>query len=109
MGGLRDCDARVFVIGRSVQDGSPDSEHIRRIRCDHRVDSEVTALFEHILREAGGIDILVNNVWGGYEGMVENGVFTWTKPFREQLLWRWDAMFNAGARAHYPGVHVDHL
>jgi NAD(P)-dependent dehydrogenase (short-subunit alcohol dehydrogenase family) len=98
---LARCDARVFVTGRSVQDGSPHSEHIRRIRCDHRVDSEVTASFEHILREAGGIDILVNNVWGGYEGMVENGVFTWTKPFWEQPLWRWDAMFNAGVRAHY--------
>jgi NAD(P)-dependent dehydrogenase (short-subunit alcohol dehydrogenase family) len=98
---LARCDARVFVTGRSVQDGLPHSEHIRRIRCDQRVDSEVTASFEHILREAGGIDIFVNNVWGGYEGMVENGVFTWTKPFWEQPLWRWDAMFNAGVRAHY--------
>ena len=47
------------------------------------------------------IDILVNNVWGGYERMVEDGEFTWTKPFWEQPLWRWDAMFSAGVRAHY--------
>lgn len=33
--------------------------------------------------------------------MVDNGVFTWTLPFWEQPLWRWDAMFAAGARAHY--------
>src|SRR3954451_2377974 len=33
--------------------------------------------------------------------MVENGVFTWSKPFWEQPLWRWDAMFAAGVRAHY--------
>jgi NAD(P)-dependent dehydrogenase (short-subunit alcohol dehydrogenase family) len=47
------------------------------------------------------IDILVNSVWGGCEGMIENGVFTWSKPFWEQPLWRWDAMFYAGVRAHY--------
>jgi NAD(P)-dependent dehydrogenase (short-subunit alcohol dehydrogenase family) len=33
--------------------------------------------------------------------MVEDGTFTWTKPFWEQLLWRWDAMFSAGVRAYY--------
>jgi NAD(P)-dependent dehydrogenase (short-subunit alcohol dehydrogenase family) len=33
--------------------------------------------------------------------MVEDGIFTWTKPFWEQGLWRWDAMFSAGVRAHY--------
>jgi len=93
--------AHVFVTGRSVQDGSPHDEHITRIRCDHCLESEVTAAFERILRSARGIDILVNNVWGGYERMVEDGVFTWTKPFWEQPLWRWDAMFNAGVRAHY--------
>ena len=47
------------------------------------------------------IDILVNNVWGGYERMIEDGSFTWSKPFWEQPLWRWDAMFSAGVRAHY--------
>jgi dehydrogenase/reductase SDR family member 1 len=57
--------------------------------------------FQQIAREAGSIDILVNNVWGGYEQMTENGVFTWPKPFWEQPMWRWDAMFSAGVRAHY--------
>ena len=33
--------------------------------------------------------------------MVDNGEFTWMKPFWEQPLWRWDAMFGAGVRAHY--------
>ena len=33
--------------------------------------------------------------------MVEDGTFNWTKPFWEQGLWRWDAMFSAGVRAHY--------
>ena len=92
--------ARVFVTGRSVREGAL-AERITGIRCDHRVDAEVKVAFQRISGEAGGIDILVNNVWGGYEGMVENGEFTWTKPFWEQPLWRWDAMFAAGARAHY--------
>jgi NAD(P)-dependent dehydrogenase (short-subunit alcohol dehydrogenase family) len=71
------------------------------IRCDHRVDTELEAEFSLILREAGVIDILVNNVWGGYERMVEDGVLTWPRPFWEQPLWRWDAIFSAGVRAHY--------
>jgi NAD(P)-dependent dehydrogenase (short-subunit alcohol dehydrogenase family) len=33
--------------------------------------------------------------------MVEEGAFTWGKPFWEQPLWRWDSMFSAGVRAHY--------
>jgi dehydrogenase/reductase SDR family member 1 len=33
--------------------------------------------------------------------MVENGEFTWLKPFWKQPLWRWDAMFSAGVRAHF--------
>ena len=93
--------ARVFVTGRSAHDGAPNDDQITRIRCDHRVDAEVTAAFERVVREAGKIEILVNNVWGGYERMLEDGIFTWTKPFWEQGLWRWDAMFSAGVRAHY--------
>src|SRR5258708_38962950 len=33
--------------------------------------------------------------------MIEDGAFTWGKPFWEQPLWRWDSMFSAGVRAHY--------
>jgi dehydrogenase/reductase SDR family member 1 len=92
----------VHVTGRSARSDGPTAErHITQIRCDHRIDAEVTIAFEQIVRESGSIDILVNNVWGGYENMAENGVFTWSKPFGEQPLWRWDAMFCAGFRAHY--------
>jgi NAD(P)-dependent dehydrogenase (short-subunit alcohol dehydrogenase family) len=98
---LAHCGARVFVTGRSVRDGAPVDEHITGICCDHRLEAEVTAAFERVARETHGIDILVNNVWGGYERMVEDGAFTWAKPFWEQPLWRWDAMFSAGVRAHY--------
>lgn len=93
--------AQVFVTGRSAPEHERLGERITAIRCDHRVDSQVDAAFTLITREAGGIDILVNNVWGGYDQMVEDGQFTWPKPFWEQPLWRWDSMFNAGVRAHY--------
>lgn len=93
--------ARVFVTGRSVRDDERPDGNVTRLRCDHRVDGEVAGAFERIDREAPRIDVLVNNVWGGYERMVEGGAFTWTKPFWEQPLWRWDAMFQAGVRAHY--------
>jgi dehydrogenase/reductase SDR family member 1 len=92
---------RVFVTGRSASDREPPDERITGICCDHRIEAQVEAAFERILREAQAIDVLVNNVWGGYERMVENGEFTWPKPFWEQPLWRWDAMFSAGVRAHY--------
>jgi NAD(P)-dependent dehydrogenase (short-subunit alcohol dehydrogenase family) len=93
--------ARVFVTGRSAPDHDHLDERITAIRCDHRLDTEVQAAFNTIEREANTIDILVNNVWGGYERMVDDGQFTWPKPFWEQPLWRWDAMFGAGVRAHY--------
>lgn len=93
--------ARVFVTGRSAHDGAADGERITFIRCDHRMDTEVTAAFERVSEEVGKIEILVNNVWGGYERMIEDGTFTWSNPFWEQGIWRWDAMFSAGVRAHY--------
>jgi dehydrogenase/reductase SDR family member 1 len=93
--------ACVFVTGRSVREGPLEGSGITGIRCDHRDDQQVEAAFDRVNREAGPIDILVNNVWGGYEDMMESGVFTWSKPFWEQPIRRWDAMFAAGARAHY--------
>lgn len=93
--------ARVFVTGRSPSHAELAHERIELVQCDHTDDDQVDAAFARILRDAGTIDILVNNVWGGYERMMEDGVFTWGKPFWEQPLWRWDAMFGAGVRAYY--------
>jgi dehydrogenase/reductase SDR family protein 1 len=93
--------ARVFITGRSAPDYERLDEQITAVRCDHRLDSQVDAAFDLILGEVKAIDILVNSVWGGYEQMVENGAFTWPRPFWEQPLWRWDAMFSAGVRAYY--------
>lgn len=97
---LSEAGAKVYVTGRSVSNG-PIGERITGITCDHTEDADVAAAFEQVLQETGRIDVLVNNVWGGYERMVENGEFTWGRSFWEQPMWRWDSMFSAGVRAHY--------
>ena len=97
---LAEQGATVIVTGRSVADGSI-ADRVTGIPCDHRDDGQVTRAFEQVAARAGAIDVLVNAVWGGYEQMMEHGEFTWMKPFWDQPLWRWDAMFAAGVRAHY--------
>jgi NAD(P)-dependent dehydrogenase (short-subunit alcohol dehydrogenase family) len=92
--------ARVYVSGRTEADLAS-IEGAIPIRCDHRDDAQVDRLFRRVQDEAGGADVLVNSVWGGYEGMMENGEFTWMKPFWLQPRWRWDAMFAAGVRASF--------
>lgn len=98
--------ARVFVTGRSLPEQAQIGERITAVRCDHSEDTQVDAAFNLIFRGAETVNILVNNVWGGYERMVEDGNFTWPKPFWEQPIWRWDAMFNAGVRAHYRAAQL---
>jgi dehydrogenase/reductase SDR family member 1 len=71
------------------------------VRCDHRNDVDVEALFRRVADEQGRLDLLVNSAWGGYENMVEGGEFTWERPFWDQPIWRWDAMFGAGVKACY--------
>ncbi len=116
--GLGEAVASVYITGRTEQEGQgpdflPGNIHqtvrdveltggrARAIHCDHRDDRQVEAAFEQVIAEQGRIEILVNNVWGGYEYMLENNRFTWAEPFWNQPLWRWDAMFQAGVRAHY--------
>jgi NAD(P)-dependent dehydrogenase (short-subunit alcohol dehydrogenase family) len=67
------------------------------VPCDHTADAEVEALFARVGAEGGRLDLLVNNVWGGYEQFDWR---TFTAPFWEQPLRHWDGMFTAGVRAH---------
>jgi dehydrogenase/reductase SDR family protein 1 len=72
------------------------------VRCDHTRDGEVEAVFEQIEQRQGRLDILVNNVWGGYETMFnKRGEYVWEHPFWEQPPSQWDSMFAAGVRAHW--------
>lgn len=93
--------ATVYVTGRTIAGLSYVQDQGVALRCDHRDDEQVEAAFRRITDEHHRLDVLVNNVWGGYENMVENGEFTWTRPCWQQPRWRWDAMFQAGVRAHY--------
>ena len=106
--GLAEARATVYVTGRTISEETFTAEgQIIPISCDHTNDREVEATFRRVINEQNRLDVLVNNVWGGYENMVENGEFTWSRPFWEQPLWRWDAMFRAGVRAHYvSSVHA---
>jgi NAD(P)-dependent dehydrogenase (short-subunit alcohol dehydrogenase family) len=92
--------ATVYVTGRTVDRADLGPDCIPVV-CDHTDDEQVRRAFDRVLSEGQRIDVLVNNVWGGYERMVEDGQFTWGVPFWRQPLWRWDAMFAAGVRAHY--------
>lgn len=114
--GLGEAGATVYVTGRSLHVSQAEwpgtltetaeavnaaGGHGIALAVDHRDDAQVAAAFEQVLAEQGKIDILVNNAWGGYEHMVEGDDFTWPRPFWEQPLWRWDAMFASGVRAAY--------
>jgi NAD(P)-dependent dehydrogenase (short-subunit alcohol dehydrogenase family) len=93
--------ATVYVTGRTVEDLNQFAGQATALQCDHRDDQQVEAVFRQLGEEQGRLDVLVNNVWGGYENMMEDGEFTWSRPFWQQPRWRWDAMFQAGVRAHY--------
>ncbi len=111
---LGEAGATVYVTGRSVRglpttDGLPGTiedtadEVVARggigvpVRCDHTVDVEVEALFERVRAEQGGLDLLVNNAWGGYEGQPTGITMA---PYWEQPRSQWQGMFVAGLRAH---------
>jgi NAD(P)-dependent dehydrogenase (short-subunit alcohol dehydrogenase family) len=107
--------ATVYLTGRSVAEGrttdnvpgtiDESAEEVTNrggqgiaVRCDHTVDADVESLFERIRGEHGRLDILVNNVWGGYEHPECRPLAL--VPFWEQSLHQWDGMFTAGVRAH---------
>jgi NAD(P)-dependent dehydrogenase (short-subunit alcohol dehydrogenase family) len=69
--------------------------------CDHTDDDPVAALFDRVRDEHGHLDLLVNNVWGGYAAYHEDRPQEMAGPFWEQPLRVWDDMFTAGVRAHY--------
>lgn len=71
------------------------------VRCDHRNDDDVEALFRRVETEEGRLDILVNSTWGGYESLFQHGEYIGELPFWRQPLSRWGDMMDAGVRAAY--------
>ncbi|HYF64872.1 MAG TPA: SDR family NAD(P)-dependent oxidoreductase [Herpetosiphonaceae bacterium] len=115
--GLAEAGATVYITGRTLDGPSPTvplagslAETAAEagglggtaipVRCDHRDDLEVAALFERVRGEQGRLDILVNNVWGGYERMHRGEFAGWDGPVWVAPLSAWDEVFM-GVRAHY--------
>lgn len=116
--GLGEAGATVYVTGRTTEAGQgavalpgtiqETADAVTRlggrgiaVRCDHTRDDEVARLFERIAAEHGRLDVLVNNVWGGYEFFNDGTEFWKEKGFWTMPLSRWDQSFQAGVRAHY--------
>jgi NAD(P)-dependent dehydrogenase (short-subunit alcohol dehydrogenase family) len=116
--GLGEAGATVYVSGRTETEGQGPGGLAGTIhgaaaevtalggrgvavRCDHRDDAQTEALFAQVAREQGQLDILVNNVWGGYEHFADGTEFWTERGFWDAPLSRWDSMFAAGVRAHY--------
>jgi NAD(P)-dependent dehydrogenase (short-subunit alcohol dehydrogenase family) len=107
--------ATVYVSGRSV-DGGPTTDNVPGtiddtarevtnrggrgipVRCDHAVDTQVESLFRKIGDDHKRLDVLVNNVWGGYENSECRPLSL--VPFWEQSFHQWESMFTSGVRAH---------
>ena len=110
--GLGEAGATVYVTGRSTsavpgnlpgtveQAGAEVTAAGGRgigVRCDHRDDGQVAAVFARVLAEQGRIDVLVNNAFGSppQSGLWGGGPF-WTLPTR-----LWDEVIDVGLRSHF--------
>jgi NAD(P)-dependent dehydrogenase (short-subunit alcohol dehydrogenase family) len=110
---LGEAGATVYVTGRSEAGGTTEglpgtigetADAVTQrggrgiaLRCDHTNDAEVEGLFARVAQEHGRLDLLVNNVWGGYE---QFDFARFGAPFWEQPMRQWPGMFDAGVRAH---------
>jgi dehydrogenase/reductase SDR family member 1 len=116
--GLGEAGATVYVTGRTLVEGesvggiggtiTQTAAEVTAlggqgiaVRCDHRSDEETRAVFAQIQSEQGRLDILVNNIWGGYEHFWDGTEFWKERGFWDAPIARWDAMFSAGVRAHF--------
>jgi NAD(P)-dependent dehydrogenase (short-subunit alcohol dehydrogenase family) len=69
------------------------------IRVDHLVPDEVAALAERIRTERGGLDILVNDIWGGEH------LFEWNKPVWEHNLENGLRLLRLAVETHLITAH----
>lgn len=106
---LGEAGAVVYVTGRSITDQDvkgivkAGSKGVALV-CNHENDDEVKAVFDHIEKNAGRLDLLVNNAWGGYNRLRNRkkyAGFRWKAPFWEQPVELWNEMNNVGVRSNY--------
>lgn len=69
------------------------------VRCDHRDDAAVAALFARVRAEQGRLDVLVNNAF-----LIPREL-TSGRPFWETPLSNWDDMIDVGTRSAYVASH----
>jgi arylsulfatase A-like enzyme len=100
--GLGEQGATVYVTGRTERGGSPTTPLDGTVQetaaevtalggrgvaiaCDHRDDEQTRQAVGRVVTETGRLDVLVNNVWGGYEYFWDGTEFWleagfWTVP-----------------------------
>ena len=103
--------ATVYCTGRSVRGrpatpGRPETieetaalvtaEGARGIavRTDHTVESAVEQLFARVRAEAGRLDVLVNDIWGG------DALTEWGRPFWELTIAQGQQMLERAVHSH---------
>ena len=110
--GLGEAGATVYVTGRStsaepgVLPGTIDetADELTRlggrgiaVRCDHRDDADVEALFARVVGDEGQLDLLVNNAFASPEQRV-----LWSgQRFWEIPVTLWDDLIDVGLRSHF--------
>ena len=110
--GLGEAGATVYVTGRSTSTSRGElpgtiedtASQLTRmggrgiaVRCDHRVDAEVEAVFARVRREQGQLDLLVNNAFASPEQRVLwGGQRFWQIPVA-----LWDDIIDVGLRSHF--------
>ena len=64
------------------------------VRTDHTVESEVESLFARVSAEAGRLDVLVNDIWGG------DTLTEWGSPFWELSIAQGQRMLERAVHSH---------
>ena len=64
------------------------------VRTDHTVESEVEQLFAQVRAEAGRLDVLVNDIWGG------DALTEWGRPFWELTIGQGQQMLERAVHSH---------
>ena len=109
---LGEAGATVYCTGRSVRGrpatpGRPETleetaEMVTAeggrgiaVRTDHTIESEVEQLFARVRAEAGRLDILVNDIWGG------DALTEWGKPFWELSVPQGQQLLERAVHTHF--------
>ena len=64
------------------------------VRTDHTVESEVEQLFARVRAEAGRLDVLVNDIWGG------DDLTEWGRPFWELSIPQGQQLLELAVHSH---------